>query len=108
MEISSLLPRRSAKLVTSFDLRTEFHHSYFLVLFTSFSVVAAMLLIMAKLSVILRSDFVNTYEFQHSLGKELNVLIILPFKNTFYSAITHLILKISLFKIPTTTTLKLP
>ena len=31
--------------------------------------VAAMLLIMAKLSVILRSDFENTYEFQHSLGR---------------------------------------
>ena len=72
-----------------------------------FSAVAAMLPIMAKLSVFLRSECVNTLEFLHSLGKELKEIMILPLKNTFYYAITHLILKISQFFLPTTTTLKL-
>ena len=65
-----------------------------LALFTNFSVVAAMLPIMAKLSVILRSECANTWEFLHSLGKELKVMMIPPLKNIFYSAITHLNLKI--------------
>ena len=60
-----------------------------------------------KLSVILRSECVNTREFLHSLGIELKEIMILPLKNTFYSAITHLILKISQFLLPTTTTLRL-
>ena len=50
---------------------------------------------MAKLNVIFRSNFVSTLEFLHSLGKELKVMVILPLKTIFYSAITHLILKIS-------------
>ena len=62
---------------------------------------------MAKLNVIFRSNFVSTLEFLHSLGKELKVMVILPLKTIFYSAITHLILKISYFLLPTTTTLKL-
>ena len=41
-----------------------------------------------------------------ALLKELKVMMILPLKNIFYSAITHLILKISQFLQPTTTTLK--
>ena len=53
----------------------------------NFNVVAAMLPIMAKLNAILRSECVNTWEFLHSLGQELNVMMILPFKNIFYS--TH-------------------
>ena len=35
----------------------------------------------AKLSVILRSECVNTWEFLDSLGKELKKMIILPLKN---------------------------
>ena len=65
-----------------------------------------MLPIMAKLSVILKSECVNSWEFLHSLGKELKVMMILPLKNIFYSAITHLILKISQFLQQTTITLK--
>ena len=48
----------------------------------------------------------NSWEFLHSLGKELQVMMILPLKNIFYSAIAHLILKISQFLQPTTTTFK--
>ena len=50
-------------------LKTKFHRSYVLALFINISVVAAMLPIMAKLSVILRSECVNIWEFLHSLGK---------------------------------------
>ena len=39
----------------------------------------------------LRSECANTWEFLHSLGKELKVMMIPPLKNIFYSAITHLI-----------------
>ena len=39
-------------------------------------------------------------------GLELKVMMILPLKNIFYSAITHLILKISQFLQATTMTLK--
>ena len=39
-------------------------------------------------------------------GKKLTVMMIPPLKNIFYSAITHLILKISQFLLPTTMTLK--
>ena len=46
------------------------------------------------------------WEFLHSLGKELKVMMIPPLKDIFYSAITHLILKISQFLQPTTMTLK--
>ena len=44
-------------------LKTKCHRSYVLALFTYFSVVAAMLPITAKLSVILKSECVNTWEF---------------------------------------------
>ena len=54
-----------------------------------------------------KSECVNTWEFLHSLGKVLKEMMILPLKNTFYSAITHPILKISQFLLPTTTTSKL-
>ena len=66
----------------------------------------AMLPIIAKLNVILMSECVNTWEFLHSLGKELKVMMIPPLKNIFYSAITHLNLKISQFLQATTMTLK--
>ena len=49
--ISCLLSRRTAKLVTVLHLKTKFHCSYILAFFTNFSVVAAMLPIMAKLKV---------------------------------------------------------
>ena len=87
-------------------LKTKFHRSYVLALFTNFSEVAAMLPIMAKLSVILKSECANTWEFLHSLGKELKVMMIPPLKNIFYSATTHLNLKISQFLQATTMTLK--
>ena len=77
-------------------------------LFKNFSVVAAMLPIMAKINVILRSECGDTWEFRHSLGKELKVTMILPLKNTFIFAITHLILKISQLPLPAAMTLKLP
>ena len=78
-------------------LKTKLHRSYVLELFTNFSVVAAMLPVMEKLSVILRSECVNTREFLHSLEKGLKVMMILPLNNTFYSSVTHLNLKISQF-----------
>ena len=53
-----------------------------------------------------KSEFENTWEFLHSLGKELKVMMIPPLKNIFYSAITHLNLKISPFLQATTMTLK--
>ena len=53
-------------------------------------------------------EYVNTWEFQHSLRKELKMMIILLLKNIFYSAITPLIQSISQFSPPTTRTLKLP
>ena len=61
--------------------------------------------IMAKLSIILKSEalFKQFKHFLNSLGKELKVIMILPLKNIFYSAITNLILKISQFLQPTTT-----
>ena len=102
--MSNLFSRLRAKLVTFLHLKTKFHWSYDLALF---SAVAAMLPIMAKLSVILKSECVNTWEFLHSLGKELKEMMILPLKNNFYSAIAHPILKISQFLLPTTTTSKL-
>ena len=54
----------------------------------------------------LRSECANTWELLHSLEKELKVMMILPLKNIFYSAITYLILKISQFLQPTTMTSK--
>ena len=93
--------------ITFLYLKTKFHRSYVLTLFTTFSVVASMLPIIEKLIVILTSEYVTTWEFLHSLGKELKVMTILPLKNIFYSVIIHLILKIFQFLLPTTTTLKL-
>ena len=58
-------------------LERKFHHSYVLALFTSFYVVAPVQPIMAKLSVILRSERVNTWGFLHLLGKEFNVMMIM-------------------------------
>ena len=104
--MSCLFSRLSAELVTFLHLKRNFHRSYILALFTNFSVVAAMLLTIAKLSDILRSECANTWEFLHSLGKELKVMMIPPLKNIFYSAITHLILKISQFLQLTTINLK--
>ena len=95
--MSDLFPRLSAKLVTFLHLKTKLYRSYVLELFTNFSVVAAMLPVMEKLSVILRSECVNTREFLHSLEKGLKVMMILPLNNTFYSSVTHLNLKISQF-----------
>ena len=74
--MSNLFSRLSAKLVTFSQLKTKFYRSCILALFTNFSAVAAMLPIMAKLSVILKSECVNTWEFLHSLGKELKEMII--------------------------------
>ena len=91
----------SARLVTFLHLKTKFHRSYVLALFINFIVVA----IMAKLSVILKSECADTWEFLHSLGKELKLMMIPPLKSIFYSAITHLILKISQFLQPTTESL---
>ena len=68
--MSNLFSRLSAKLATILHFKTKFHRSCVLALFTNFSVVAAMLPIMAKLSVILKSECVNTWEFLHSLGNE--------------------------------------
>ena len=51
-----MFSRLSARLVTFLHLKTKFYRSYILALFTSFSVVAAMLPIMAKLTIILRSE----------------------------------------------------
>ena len=48
----------------------------------------------------------NTWEFLHSLGDELKVMLILSLKNIFYSTITHLSLKISQFLSPTTSLLE--
>ena len=101
-----LFSRLSPRLVTFLHLKTKFHRSYVLALFTNFSVVAAMLPIMAKLSVILKSECANTWEFLHSLGKKLKVMMIPRLKNIFYSAITPLNLKISQFLQAATMTLK--
>ena len=84
------------KISNFVHFKTKCHLSYILALFTNFSVVAAILRITAKLSVILKSECVNTWEFLHSLGKESKVMTILPLKNIFYSVITHQILKILL------------
>ena len=65
-----------------------------------------MLPIIAKLRIILKLERVDTWEFLHSLGKELKVMIFLPLHNIFYSAVTYLILKICRFLQPTTMTFK--
>ena len=57
--------------MTFLHLETEFHRSYIVALLTNFSVVAAMVPIMAKLNVILMSECVKTLEFRHLLGKQL-------------------------------------
>ena len=93
------------KISNFFTLLQLFFRSYVLALFITFSVVAAMLPIMEKLSIILKSECANTWEFLHSLGKELKVMMIPPLKNIFYSAITHRNLKISQFWQATTLTL---
>lgn len=58
--ISDCFPSPSVKLLIFLNLKTKFQSSYVLALFTNFSVVDAMLPIIAKLNVIKRSDFVNT------------------------------------------------
>ena len=82
--MSDLFSRLSAKLVTVLHLKTKFHRFYVLALFRNFSAVAAMLPIMAKLNVILRSECVNTWQFLHSLGKEFKMMTILPWKNLLF------------------------
>ena len=57
--MSNLFSRLNPKLVTFVHLNTKFHRSYVLALFTNLSAVAAVLPLMAKLSVILRSECVN-------------------------------------------------
>ena len=83
------------KLSIFLHLKTEFHCFYVMSVFRNVSVVAAMLPVTAKLNVILRSEWWNTWELRHSLGKELKVMTIVPLKNIFYSAITRLILNFS-------------
>ena len=61
--ISGFISGLSLKLVNFLLLKTKFHDSYVLALFTSFSMVAAMLPIMAKLNGILRSECVTTGNF---------------------------------------------
>ena len=70
--------QNKCKISNFLHFKTKFHRLYVLVLFTNFSAVAAMLPIMAKLNIILRSECVNTWEFLHSLGKELKMMMILP------------------------------
>ena len=62
--------------------------------------------IIAKLNVILCSEYVSTLEFRHSLkkAKEDDDFFI---KEHLCSAITHLTLKISQFSLPAKTALKL-
>ena len=67
----------SAELETFLHLKTQFHRSYVLAFSTNFSVVAAMLPIMAKLCNISRSECMNTWESLHPRGKELKVMMIL-------------------------------
>ena len=83
------------KLSIFLHLKTEFHCFYVMSVFRNFSVVAAMLPVTAKLNVILRSEWWNTWELRHSLEKELKVMTIAPLKNILYSAITRLILNFS-------------
>ena len=83
------------KLSIFLHLKTEFHCFYVMSVFRNVSVVAAMLPVTAKLNVLLRSEWWNTWELRHSLGKELKVMTIVPLKNIFYSAITRLILNFS-------------
>ena len=64
-------------------LKAEFHCCYVLALFLNFIVVAAMLHIMAKLHLILRLKYVNTWELLYSPGKEIKVIAILSLKNLF-------------------------
>ena len=66
-----------------------------------------MLTIMEKPNVILTSECVYTWECLPSSGKDLKRIMTLPLKNVFYDAITHLILKISHFLLPTAMTLQL-
>ena len=79
--MSHLFSRLNAKLVTFLHLKTKFHRFYVLALFTKFSVVTTMLPIMAKLNTILKSECVNIWEFLHSLGKELKVMMMILFCN---------------------------
>ena len=93
-------------LVTFLHLKREFRCSYVLALFTNFNVVAAMLPTMAKLNVILKSECLNTWNFQHPLGKELKGMTILLLKKINYYALTRLILTIYRFSLPTITALE--
>ena len=78
------------KYKTFLNLKTKFHRrSYVLTLIYEFSGGDAVLSFLAKSNVILRSDSVNTWEFLHSLEKDLKTMTIMPLKNTFYSPITR-------------------
>ena len=79
-----MFSRLSARLVSFLHLKAKFHHSYILPLFTNFSVAAAMLPIMTKLSIILMPECANTWEFLYSLGKELKVMMIPSLNNILF------------------------
>ena len=79
----------SCKINNFLHLKTKFCCFYVLTF-----LLFLMLPIMARSSVILGSEFLG-WEFRHSLGAELKMMIILQLRNIFYSAITHLILRIS-------------
>ena len=72
------------KLVAFLYLKTGSYRFYVQALFINFRVVTAMLPVTAKLNVILSSEYVNTWEIQHSLGKKLKAMLILPLKNILF------------------------
>ena len=78
-----------SNLFTFKDKTPSFLGSYVLELMTNFKVIAAMLPNMAKLSVIIKVK--TPWNFCTHLEM---MMMILPLKNIFYSAITHLILEI--------------
>ena len=49
--------------------------------------VAAVLPIIAKLNIIIKSEIVNTWEFWHLLGEEVKVAMILTLKNIYFEII---------------------
>ena len=72
------------KLVAFLYLKTGSYRFYVQALFINFRAVTAMLPVTAKLNVILSSEYVNTWEIQHSLGKKLKAMLILPLKNILF------------------------
>ena len=83
-----------------------FYHKY---IFTYFkSIIPSFYVFALFINFIALAAIPRTMAKINALGKELRTIMILPLKNIFYSAITCLILMISLFSLPTTTILKLP